>query len=281
MTDSSPSNALPGVSYRALPTDLLTDRAHSARIYDYILGGKTNYEADRVVADASMQYFPAIRISARANRAFMHRVARHLTAEHGIRQFLDIGTGIPTEPNLHQVAQAVAPDARVVYVDNDPIVLAHARALLASDRRGRTAYIDADLRQPEAILGAAELRDTLDLAQPTALTLIAITHFIEDDAEAYRVVQEVVKLLPSGSYLALTAATDDFDPETGARVREQYRSRGVPLRTRTKAETEQFFSGLELLDPGVVQVHRWRPDTEDIAVDDKDVGVYGGVARKP
>jgi SAM-dependent methyltransferase len=264
--------------------DLEQDRPHSARIYDAILGGKTNYPADRAVAEASIGLFPAIRVSAQQNRSFMHRVARYLAAEAGIAQFLDLGTGIPTSPNLHEVVQEARPTARVVYVDNDPIVLAHARALLVGDPRGRTSFIKGDVREPERILADPQVLDTLDLTAPTALTIIAVVHFIPDDDEAYRIVRTLVDALPGGSYLALTSATDDFDPETGARVREQYRAGGVQLRTRTLAETERFFDGLELVDPGVVQVHRWKPaevDSPRWEIDPKDVGVYGGLARKP
>jgi hypothetical protein len=256
--------------------DLMTDRAHSARIYDYILGGKTNYEADRAVADASMRHFPALATSAHANRGFMHRAAQWLV-EQGVRQFLDIGTGIPTSPNLHEIVHASAPEANVVYVDNDPIVLAHARALLTGT--GSTAYVDGDMRDPAAIMASPQVRETLDLGAPVAFMLIAVVHFIPDDDEAYRAVRSVVDLLPPGSYLALTSATDDFDPETGARVRAQYAASGVQLRTRTLAEAERFFDGLELVDPGVVQVHKWH--NAETVVDPKAIGVYGGVARIP
>jgi SAM-dependent methyltransferase len=264
--------------------DLEMDRPHSARIYDAILGGKTNYPADRAVAEASIELFPAMRVSAQQNRAFMHRVARFLAAEAGIPQYLDLGTGIPTSPNLHEVVQEARPTARVVYVDNDPIVLAHARALLVGDPRGKTSFIKGDVREPDRILTDPQVLETLDLTAPTALTIIAVVHFIPDDDEAYRIVRTLVDALPGGSYLALTSATDDFDPETGARVRERYRAGGVELRTRTLAQTERFFDGLELVDPGVVQVHRWKPveiDSPQWSIDPKDVGVYGGLARKP
>jgi SAM-dependent methyltransferase len=264
--------------------DLELGRPHSARVYDYLLGGKDNYPPDREVAEASIKLFPAIRVSAQQNRAFMRRVARHLAEDVGITQYLDIGTGIPTSPNLHEVVQEHQPAARVVYVDNDPIVLAHARALLVGDPRGRTSFIRADCRRPHDILDAPDLRATLDLDQPVALTVIAVMHFVPDDDEAYGIVRTLVDALPSGSYLGLTSATDDFDPETGARVRAQYAAGGVQLRTRTRAETERFFDGLELVDPGVVQVHLWNPTLADLAgppLDPKNVGVYGGLARKP
>jgi hypothetical protein len=262
--------------------DLHMDRAHGARIYDYILGGKDNYEMDRQAGDASIQVWPALRIHMQANRAFMHRAGRFLAAERGIRQFLDIGTGIPTKPNLHEVVQAVAPDARIVYVDNDPIVLAHARALMTSSPQGHTAYINADMRNPEAILDAPELRETLDLDQPIGLLLIAMLHFIEDDEEAYRVVRHVVNVLPSGSFFTATIATDEFAPEPLAKVREQYYAHGETLRWRTKEQAEQFFEGLELEEPGLVQMHKWRPDPTEVGrIADADIAMYGAVGRKP
>jgi SAM-dependent methyltransferase len=263
--------------------DLHTGRAHGARIYDYVLGGKDNYALDREAAEAAMRTFPSLQISMRANRSFMHRIARFLAAECGTRQFLDIGTGIPTSPNLHEVVQAVAPDARIVYTDNDPIVLAHARALMTSDPRGRTAYVQADLRDPTTLLSAPQLSATLDLHEPVAMIAIAVLHFIEDDDDAHRVVRQLLDVLPSGSYFALSTATGDLDPEGTATVEQAYRDRGEVLKHRTKAQVERFFDGLELVEPGVVQVHKWRPD--DLASAsvkrDADVALYGGVARKP
>lgn len=261
--------------------DLGFDRAHGARIYDYILGGKDNYELDRRAGDESLRVWPSLRIHMRAGRAFMHRVGRFLAAERGIRQFLDIGTGIPTQPNLHEVVQAIAPEARIVYVDNDPIVLAHARALMTSTPQGGTAYISADMREPDAILGASELRETLDLDQPIGLLLISMLHFIEDDEEALRVVRRVVDVLPSGSYFAATIATDEFAPEPLAMVREQYHAHGETLEWRTKEQAQRFFEGLELEEPGLVQMHKWRPDPVDVGkIDDADIAMYGAVGRK-
>jgi hypothetical protein len=180
------------------------------------------------------------------------------------------------------VLQAVAPDARIVYVDNDPIVLAHARALMTSTPQGRTAYINADMRDPEAILGAPELRETLDLDQPTALSLIAMLHFIEDDGEALQVTRRVLDVLPSGSYFAATIATDEFAPEPLAGVREQYYAHGETLKFRTKAQALQFFEGLDLEDPGLVQTHKWRPDPSCIGrIANADNAMYGAVGRKP
>jgi hypothetical protein len=261
--------------------DLGFDRAHGARIYDYILGGKDNYEKDRQAGDESLRVWPALRIHMRANRAFMHRVARFLAAQRGIRQFLDIGTGIPTKPNLHEIVQAVALDARIIYVDNDPVVLAHARALMTSTPRGRTAYISADMHEPETILSAPALRETLDLDQPIGLLLIGMLHFIEDDEEALRVVRRVLDVLPPGSYFAATIATDEFAPEPLAKVQEQYYAHGETLRFRTKEQAQRFFAGLELEEPGLVQMHKWRPDAVDVGkIDDADIAMYGAVGRK-
>jgi hypothetical protein len=262
--------------------DLGTDRAHGARIYDYILGGKDNYAVDRAAGEATLKVWPALRIHMQANRSFMHRVARYLAADKGIRQFLDIGTGIPTSPNFHEVAQGVAPESRVVYVDNDPIVLVHARALMQSTPEGRTAYIQADMREPEKIITAPELLGTLDLSRPVGLTLIAMVHFIEDDDEAYRVVRRIVDVLPSGSYFAAAIATDDFAPDVLAKVVDVYHSHGETLRFRSHAQAERFFEGLELEEPGVVQIHKWRPDPAHTGhIDDADIAMYGAVARVP
>ena len=262
--------------------DLGFDRAHGARIYDYLLGGKDNYERDREAGDAAVRAYPGLPISMRANRAFMQRVARYLASERGIEQFLDIGTGIPTAPNLHEIVQAIVPTARVVYTDNDPIVLAHARALMIGTPEGATAYVHADVREPESIINSVELRDTLDLSKPVALTVLAVMHFIEDEDEAHRVVGRLVDILSPGSYLAMSIVTGDFAVEDMDKVKQVYHSSGVRGRLRTKAEAERFFAGLELLEPGVVQVHKWHPDPVQVgAVEDADVAVYGAIAYKP
>lgn len=256
-------------------------RAHGARIYDYILGGKDHYAADRAAGDESLKVWPALRIHMQAGRAFMHRAARFLAAERGIRQFLDIGTGIPAQPNLHEVVQRVTPDARVVYVDNDPLVLAHARALMTGTAEGRTTYIDADMREPETILAAPQLRDTLDLNKPIGLLLISMLQFIEDDDEALRVARHVIDVLPLGSYFAATIATDAFAPEPLAKVRDLYHSHGEFLQWRTKAQAQQFFDGLDLEEPGLVLMHKWRPDPCRFgSIDDADIAMYGAVGRK-
>ncbi|MDQ7904661.1 SAM-dependent methyltransferase [Phytohabitans sp. ZYX-F-186] len=260
---------------------LRTDVAHGARIYDYILGGKDNYAVDREAGENSLRIWPALRVHMQANRFFMHRVARFLAAECGIRQFLDIGTGLPTSPNLHEVVQSVDPTAHVVYTDNDPLVLVHARALLVGTAMGRTAYVDADMRDPQAIISAPEFLETIDLNQPVGLLLIAVVHFIEDDAEALRVVRQILDVLPTGSYLAMSIATDEFDPIPLAEVQQEYNRLGETLIFRDRATTLSFFDGVELVEPGLVQVHKWRPDgSEPPGIADKDIAMYGAVARK-
>jgi hypothetical protein len=265
------------------PVDLQTDRPHPARVYDYLLGGKDNFPADREAAEAGIRANPASRVPPRENRAFLRRAVRYLASECGVRQFLDIGTGIPTSPNVHEVAQGVAPSARVVYVDNDPIVLAHARALLTSTPEGRTQYIQADLRDVDAILNSPTLKDTFDPKEPVALLLIAIMHFVADDWDPYGIAGRLLDALPSGSYLALSHLTGDFDAESWERVAAIYRRTGVIMQVRPKPAIERFFDGLELVDPGVTLVHRWRPDPTDEpdALTDLQVAVYGGIARKP
>ncbi len=261
--------------------DLQTDRAHSARVYDYILGGKDNYAADRAVAEGALRGWPALRTSMLANRAFMRKIVLHLAGECGVRQFLDIGTGLPTAPNLHEVAQSVAPDSRILYTDNDPIVLAHAQALLGSAPEGRTTYLAADMREPLKILAAPQLLETLDLSKPVALTIIAMMQTIDDDEVAHRVVRVLMDALPVGSYLAMSMPTDEIDPGPIAEIKRQYEARGEVVRFRSKAEVEAFFQGLELVEPGIVQVHKWRPGPNDVAaVSDSDVNMYGGLARK-
>jgi len=264
------------------PTDLQTDRPHPARVYDYLLGGKDNFPADRAAAEAGLKANGNSRIPPRENRAFLRRVVEYLVAEQGIRQFLDIGTGIPTSPNVHEVAQSLAPDARIVYVDNDPIVLAHARALLTSKPEGRTEYLDADLRDVERILGSPQLRNAIDFDRPIALMLIAIMHFVGDADEPFEVVGKLVDALPSGSFLALSHLTGDFDPVSWEHVAAIYARQGVTMQVRPHDDIARFFTGLELVEPGLPIVTKWRPDAGvDPSVTDHQVSVYGGVARKP
>ncbi|MBL7493987.1 SAM-dependent methyltransferase [Frankia sp. AgB1.9] len=263
---------------RAIPVDLRTDVAHTARMYDYFLGGKTNYPADREAAEEILTIYPNAPATSRANRAFMTRAARHLAADRGVRQFLDIGTGIPTPPNLHEVVQAVTPESRVVYVDNDPIVLAHARALLTSAPTGRTAYIDADLHDPTTILSADVLQATLSLTKPVALSLIAVLHFVPDDVEAAEIVRSLMEPLPAGSYLTITHIAHDLDPTLDA-VAAAYRQHGIPMVARDHHQMTALFTGYDLLEPGIVALDRWQPDAPSPS--DVVIGGYGGVARKP
>lgn len=264
--------------------DLQLDRAHSSRIYDYFLGGKTNFLADRMAAASVLGVFPAALVAARINREFMHRATRFLAAS-GLRQFLDIGTGIPTPPNLHDLAQRIAPDARVVYTDNDPIVLAHAAALLHSTPEGRTAYLQADVTAPAGILTAPQLLDTLDLSRPVALSLNALMHFVTDDGQdrAHTIVETLKDALPSGSTLAMTHATTDFGPEAMQKIIKIYADAGTVLQLRSRPEFVRFFDGWELLEPGITLSHQWRPDQPEDAthVTDAEAACYAAVARKP
>jgi hypothetical protein len=263
------------------PPEIDTTVPHSARVYDYILGGKDNYPPDREAAEQMLAGWPELRLSMRENRTFMHRAVRYL-AEQGIDQFLDIGTGIPTSPNLHEIAQGVTPGARVVYVDNDPIVLAHAGARLNSTPEGRITYLHADMKDPAAVFAAPEVTETLDFDRPVALSIIAVLQFVTDDAQAYGLVKEYLDRLPSGSYLVLSTVTIDSSPKPIGEVVAEYTKRGMPARNRTKAQVEAFFDGLQEIDPGVVLVHRWRPDpgTEG-RVQDSDVAMYGAMGYKP
>jgi hypothetical protein len=252
---------------------------HSARMYDYYLGGVTNFPADREAAGRALAVFPWARLAARANRAFMHRSIRFL-AQQGIDQFLDIGTGIPTSPNLHEVAQRVNPAARIIYADNDPIVLTHAEALLRSAPAGCTDYVQGDVRDPERVLAGA--RKVLDFSRPIALSLNALLHFIADaDHQTATDIADAYKShLPRGSYLAITHFTPDFAAEEALRLVQVYRSAGTETQARTRAEITALFDGWELLEPGVVATPRWRPDQEAIeaAISDAEASCYAGVA---
>ncbi|SCG65178.1 SAM-dependent methyltransferase [Micromonospora humi] len=267
------------------PADRIdTSVAHPARRYNYWLGGKDNFQADRESGDAMAAAFPTIRTSALENRRFLRRAVRHLAAEAGIRQFLDIGTGIPTADNTHEVAQSVDPRARVVYVDNDPIVLAHARALLTSTAEGATAYLDADLRDPERILAHPDLRRTLDLTQPVALMLVAVLHFVPDTDDPYATVARLLDALPAGSHLVASHATHDHLPAHLAAEAKAAARGGGPhgvINLRARDEIVRFFDGLDLVEPGVCSVAEWRADGEpEPRPSVVDVSMYGGVARK-
>ncbi len=256
-----------------------TSVAHTARVWNYWLGGKDHYPVDQEVGEQIRAIIPGIADSARADRGFLVRAVRYLAAEVGIRQFLDIGTGLPTVNNTHQVAQAIAPACRVVYADNDPLVLVHARALLTSTPQGATDYLDADLRDTDTIL--REAARTLDFTQPVALMLLGILNFIPDTDQAHAIVNRLVDALPADSYLAISHPTAEICPEAvDEAVRLWNENATPPIVTRTRQELTRFFDHLELLEPGVVSCSRWRPDPTDIGT---PTGVYqfGGVGRKP
>jgi S-adenosyl methyltransferase len=275
MTGMSPGNA--GPEEREIPGINLSV-PHPARVYDYFLEGKDNFEADRIAAEAGIKAFPKTAESARASRAFLRRVVRFLTAEAGIRQFLDIGTGLPSGENVHQVAQSIAPDARIVYADNDPIVLAHAHALLKGNPAGAVAYLDADLRHPEKILGDAA--KTLDFSKPVGLLLLGILHNVGDEYDPRGIVRKLVQAVAPGSYLAVSHLTADIYPEV-ADFAEALNERQLdaPLVLRDHAQVTSLFDGLDLVEPGVVQISRWRPHIELESAE--AAGLWGGVARKP
>ena len=247
-----------------------------ARVYDYWLGGKDNFEADRRVGDLVLQSDPGVAFSVRANRAFLARVVRYLVAEAGVRQFLDIGTGIPAVDNTHEVAQALSPDCRIVYVDNDPVVLSHAKALLTSTPEGKCAYLDADLRDPASIL--AEAAKTLDFSQPIAVMLIAILHWLPDEGDPRRIVSELMDPVPAGSYLALSHMAKDVNAEVRAETSGRVGQLMKPPTFRDRAEVSRYFDGLELVDPGIALVSEWRPDSELEAR--SPAYLWSGVAKK-
>ncbi|WP_328404609.1 SAM-dependent methyltransferase [Nocardia sp. NBC_00403] len=256
-------------------------KPHPARRYDYWLGGNDNYPADRESADAVAEAFPTVRLAALENRNFLRRAVGYL-AEAGIRQFLDIGAGLPTAGNVHEIAQGIAPESRIVYVDNDPIVLMHANTLLNSSPEGATAYLDADLRDPERILTHPELTRVLDLNKPVALMLVAIMHFITDDKGPYDLVRQLCDALPSGSYLVMTHATSDhLTAEDLAETKEANQRSGVPFQLRSTAEFTRFFTGYELVSPGITSVMTWRPETWRAHPRAEAVSMLCGMARIP
>ncbi|WP_232533657.1 SAM-dependent methyltransferase [Plantactinospora sp. KBS50] len=250
-----------------------------ARRWNYWLGGKDHFQVDRDSGDRIAAVYPPIRTAAREGRAFHGRAIRYLAGTAGIRQFLDIGAGLPAPANTHEVAQAVAPESRVLYVDNDPMVLAHARALMVGTPEGATRYLDADLREPASILESPELAETLDLREPVAILLIAVLHFIRDDQQAHRIVADLLRAVPPGSYLVATHGTSDFvDPETAVRFAALGNKGQVDVWPRTEAGVAAFFAGLELLDPGVVPVSDWRPESAD-RPGRSEVATYAAVGR--
>jgi hypothetical protein len=267
-----------GARTREVPLDLDTSVAHVARVYDYWLGGKDNFAADRTAGEQAIQAYPDIVYSVRANRAFLARTVRYLAGEAGIRQFLDIGTGIPTANNTHEVAQDVAPGSNVVYVDNDPVVLTHARALLVSGEQGHTNYIDADLRDTGRIL--AEAAQTLDFSRPVAIMLMAILQHIDEAEDPYAIVDSLLAAVPPGSYLAISHPAADIETEAMAQMAERLNKLMAEKVTfRNRQQVARFFEGLELVEPGMVRVQEWRPASEIEAK--SPAALWGGVGRKP
>lgn len=263
MTSSSDSD---------LQARLNTDQPHSARIWNYLLDGKDNFAADRNAADAVISELPEIVEFARAGRRFLARAVRFLAGEAGIRQFLDLGTGLPTAENTHELAQRIAPASRIVYVDNDPLVLVHARALLTSNSQGATDYVDADVRNPEKILHAASA--TLDFSQPVAVMMIGILGHVPDSDDPARIVRTFIDALPSGSYIAINDSITT--PQNDSAI-ETARSQGWNYNLRTPAQITAFFDGLALVEPGVVSNPLWRPEPGTVPT---ELPVYCGVARK-
>jgi hypothetical protein len=271
VTDDSPAS-------RPARTAIDTTVSHSARIWNYWLGGKDNYQVDREVGEQILGFVPELVRSARADRQFLLRAVQYLAGKEGIRQFLDIGTGLPTADNTHQVAQRVAADSRIVYVDNDPLVLVHARALLTSTPEGACDYLEADARDPGAILqGAAR---TLDLAEPVAIMMLGILNFVLDAGEAQSVVRQLLDGVPPGSYLVISHPTTEVDAEPMAQAVQFWNQQGSAQMTlRAREEITRFFDGTDLAEPGVVSCSRWRPD-DDHGGEIAEVTHFCGVARK-
>jgi hypothetical protein len=257
--------------------DFDTSVPHSARVYDYWLGGKDNFAADRQAGDRALEAYPDMVFSVRANRAFLARAVRYLVADAGIRQFLDIGTGIPTASNTHEVAQQAAPDCRVVYVDNDPVVLAHARALLTTTPQGKCHYVDADLRDPGTIMTAAA--GTLDFTGPVAVMLLSVLHLVPDDTQARQIVAALMAGCPAGSFLAISHPASDIDGmQTAEATRRLNRAQVAPARLRDHAGVSSLFAGLDLVPPGLVRLPLWRPTSELEAA--SPGALWAGVAGK-
>jgi hypothetical protein len=264
-----------GSDTAAEPPSFDITRAHPARVYDYWLGGKDNYEADRKAAENFIEVMPSILAGVRANRAFLRRAVHYLAGEAGIRQFLDIGTGLPTAENTHEVAQEIAPESRIVYVDNDPIVLAHARALLTSTAEGATAYVDADARDTSKILEAAA--EVLDFSQPIAVMSLLVLQYIPDEDDPHGIVTRLMDAVPPGSYLTISDTTTDIDTErvTDGTARLNARLGPAQSTLRTRDQIARYFDGLELVEPGIVPMPQWRTLPNPLVIP-----VYAGMGRK-
>ncbi|MFD6161489.1 SAM-dependent methyltransferase [Nocardia sp. NPDC060256] len=275
-----------GRSGPRLPVTIDTTKPHEARFYDYWLGGADNYPVDRALGDRIAAYVPTIRTMVRHNRAFLGRAVRYAMTELGITQFLDIGTGLPTARNTHEVAQDVDPAARIVYVDKDPLVLAHARAVMASAKAGKTAFIHADLHDPESILSDPIIAATLDLEQPVAITLTMIMMYFRDSDDPQGIIARLLEAVPSGSSLTISHPTADFNPTATAQAVEACERAGIAMVPRTRAEIEKLFAGTEIVEPGVVTLEDWHPELaeESLYEVDPDAGpawIWAGVGRKP
>jgi len=278
MSSGLQSSLVPGDGRK--PAKIDTSKAHVARIYNYWLGGKDNFAADREAGDAAIEAYPDMYSSVRANRAFLKRTVRYVAEEGGIRQFLDIGTGLPSADNTHEVAQSIAPESRIVYVDNDPIVLAHARALLTSSPEGATGYLDADARDTGKILAAAA--ELLDFEKPVAVLLVAILQLVGDDDDPYGLVAELMRAVSAGSFLVVSHVPSDMQRQaTGVAQAASLLSTLMTQRVtpRSRDQVASFFDGLELIEPGVVPIQQWRPDTDEEAA--TRAGMWGGVGKKP
>lgn len=276
MADQRPSGA--GTDQEKAPRGVDTGVAHIARVYDYWLGGKDNFAADRYAGEEARTAYPAISQAVWAQRAFLGRAVRYLAAEAGIDQFLDIGTGIPAANNVHEVAQSIAPHCRVVYADNDPVVLSHAAALLKSSREGAIAYIDGDVRDPGTILTAAAR--TLDFTRPTAVMLVGVLQFVDDEEDPYAIAAELKRAIAPGSYVTIAHPARDLETAAMAEFARRYNALAAEKATfRSHAEVCRFLDGLQLLEPGVVKLPTWRPDSQ---IEARCPTVqWAGMARKP
>jgi len=276
-----PEEILPGARSKIaegwLPTVIDTKTPHIARVYDYFLGGTDNFPADREAAARILKGNPGMRDTCREQREFLRRAVRHVTSL-GIRQFIDIGTGLPTAENTHEVAQAIAPETRVAYIDNDPIVMAHARVLMADRHHGRTVFIHADARDPEVLLADPALVDLIDFEEPVAVLLVGLLHFLLDHEQPGAIIKALLDAVPSGSYLVISHGTADFAPDIGKATQAAYQSSSMPCRVRTSDEVMELISGVELVDPGLVLLAEWHPEGE--VPEDRQRITYAAVGRK-
>jgi O-methyltransferase involved in polyketide biosynthesis len=278
-----PEEILPGARSQIaegwLPTVIDTKTPHIARVYDYVLGGKDHFAADREAAELILKGNPGMRETCLEQRAFLRRAVRHAVGL-GIRQFIDIGTGLPTQENTHEVAQAIAPETRVAYIDNDPIVLTHARVLMADRHHGRTVFIQADVRDPQRLLADPALVDLIDFTEPVAVLMVGLLHFLPDYEQPAAIVKAILDAVPSGSYLVASHGTPDFAPELGRATQAAYQNSSIPCRTRTRDEVLEVLSGIELVEPGLVLLAEWHPDGGEVPAGHQII-TYAAMGRKP